>query len=32
VMIRASGIEGWVNAGYLDSTVPVGTLPLINVP
>ncbi|MEJ2148970.1 MAG: SH3 domain-containing protein [Chloroflexota bacterium] len=32
VMIRASGIEGWVNAGYLDSTVPVGTLPLISVP
>ena len=32
VLVRASGVEGWVNAGYLDTTVPVGTLPLVTVP
>jgi uncharacterized protein YraI len=32
VMIRTSGVEGWVNASFLDTSVPTGTLPLVTVP
>jgi N-acetylmuramoyl-L-alanine amidase len=32
VLIRVSGVEGWVNAAYLDTSAPLGTLPLVTVP
>jgi uncharacterized protein YraI len=32
VLIRVAGVEGWVNAAYLDSSVPTGTLPLVTTP
>jgi uncharacterized protein YraI len=32
VLIRVAGVEGWVNAAYLDMSTPLGALPLVTVP